>query len=248
VPGATGAAGATGATGAAGTTTWTGLTDVPTTIAYKNADNQFTVGQGVRGALAGNAAAVYIPWVSGDALPALVAGSSNASNNQIALSGISFSGRAIQGTSTNNAGVYGLANGSGTALAGEKSSAITAAMAYALLLRHNTSGTPAATFGVGIELQLQSSTTVNQDAADIRAIWTDPTHATRKARLAFSAFDTAAREGLRIDADGAAARVGLYGVTAVARQTAAAAATDLATAITLVNDLRTKLIALGALQ
>lgn len=42
--------------------------------------------------------------------------------------------------------------------------------------------------------------------------------------------------------------IGLYGVAPVTRGTVAANATDLATAITLVNDLKAKLIALGAVQ
>lgn len=74
-----------------------------------------------------------------------------------------------------------------------------------LELRHDTSGIPAAGFGAGLAFQLDSSTTENQNAARIAAVWTEATHATRKADLVLSAYDTAEREGLRIRATGSAA-------------------------------------------
>jgi hypothetical protein len=54
--------------------------------------------------------------------------------------------------------------------------------------------------------------------------------------------------GFELQAHDAGVRIGFYGVTPVTRQTAAADATDLATAIALINDLKAKLIALGAVQ
>lgn len=56
------------------------------------------------------------------------------------------------------------------------------------------------------------------------------------------------QEGLRIDADAGGVRTSVNGVSAVARQTASAVATDLATALTLVNNLRTILINFGVAQ
>jgi len=50
---------------------------------------------------------------------------------------------------------------------------------------------------------------------------------------------------MTLDSDGSVAKLGFYGVTPVARAALAADATDLATAITLVNDLKAKLVALG---
>jgi hypothetical protein len=223
------------------------LSGIPSTLAYKDSDNQFT-GQGIRAALAGSAAAVYIPWVSGDTLPTLEVGSQVAGNNQTAISARGDTQTTINVASNTGHGVAAATNAPGVAFIGTMNTALTNSTATAMQLRHNSSGTPAAGFGVQYRLMLKSSTTASQDAGLITALWTDPTHVTRKARLTLSAFDSAnVREGIRIEADGTAARVGLYGVTAVARQTAAAAATDLATAIALVNDLRSKLIALGAL-
>lgn len=90
-----------------------------------------------------------------------------------------------------------------------------------------------------------SSTSAIRTVCQISPVWVDSTDATRKARTVFYAWDTAAREGLRIEASGTAAMIGFLGAAAVVRQTAAAAATDLATVITLANSLRTGLIANG---
>jgi len=79
-------------------------------------------------------------------------------------------------------------------------------------------GIGSAGLGVGVLLQAESSTTVDTTQAAIATSWIVATHATRTARLALSAYDTAAREGLRIDADGAAARIGFLGATAAARR------------------------------
>jgi hypothetical protein len=99
--------------------------------------------------------------------------------------------------------------------------AATAAVVNVITLGHNSTGTPAAGFGSGLLFQLQSSTTVNQYAGRAEALWVSATHATRTARLALSATDwNGWREGLRLEADGAAARLGFYGVAAVIRPTA----------------------------
>jgi len=82
-------------------------------------------------------------------------------------------------------------------------------------------GVGAAGLGPRLLFGAESSTTPDTTQADITATWTDATHATRKTRLAFSAWDfAAAREGLRIEADGAAPRLGFYGATAVVKPAA----------------------------
>lgn len=83
--------------------------------------------------------------------------------------------------------------------------------------RHNTTGTAANGFGTRDLWQLQSSTMVDQDAAAVDVVWNDATHATRKADLVLSAFDTAIREGIRIRANGSAPAIGFLGATPVAR-------------------------------
>ena len=82
-------------------------------------------------------------------------------------------------------------------------------------------GVGAAGLGPRLVFGAESSTTADTTQADIAATWTDATHATRKTRLAFSAWDfAAAREGLRIEADGAAPRLGFYGATAIVKPAA----------------------------
>jgi hypothetical protein len=191
----------------------------------------------IRGTSTSTAAGIHAPWISGDTLPTAAFGSATSGNNQDAVSAISNSGTGVRAVSTTGLALEARIDDTGTANAPS-----------AARIRHNTTGVPAAGFGVSTVLSAHSSNNTLRDLVTLASVWTDATDASRKARMTLSVSDTAAREGLRIEADGSVARLGLYGVTAVARQTAAAAATDLATAITLVNDLRTKLIALGALQ
>jgi hypothetical protein len=55
-----------------------------------------------------------------------------------------------------------------------------------LRLEHESSATPAANFGTGILFSGESSTTSNQDMAQISSLWTTATHASRSSALAFS--------------------------------------------------------------
>jgi hypothetical protein len=71
--------------------------------------------------------------------------------------------------------------------------------------------------GVLVQLQGQSSTTAAREQADIDTAWVTSTDATRKARLILRAWDTAAREGIRIEASGSAPMLGFFGVAAVSR-------------------------------
>lgn len=96
-------------------------------------------------------------------------------------------------------------------------SAVTNAVTNVVTIGHDTSGTPAAGFGAGELFQLESSTTAAQSAARIQAIWNDATHATRKADLVLTAYDTAEREGLRIRGAGSAPAIGFLGAAPTAR-------------------------------
>ncbi|HSS40353.1 MAG TPA: hypothetical protein VLT58_16410, partial [Polyangia bacterium] len=51
------------------------------------------------------------------------------------------------------------------------------------------------------------------------ATWVVATHASRTARLTLSAYDTAAREGLRIEASGSAPLLGFFGGSAAGKPT-----------------------------
>jgi len=65
-----------------------------------------------------------------------------------------------------------------------------------------------------------------EEIGTIGTAWASATHASRKGRVIFSVYDTAAREGMRIEASGSAPMIGFYGETAVARQTVSGARDD----------------------
>ena len=112
-------------------------------------------------------------------------------------------------------------------------------------LTHNTSGTAAAGFGLMQLYQLESSTTANQSAAQLKVLWYEATHATRKADMVLTVFDTAEREGLRIRGAGSAPAIGFLGATPVARATHIADATNAADVITRANAILVVLENLG---
>jgi hypothetical protein len=79
---------------------------------------------------------------------------------------------------------------------------------------HGASGTGG---GGRYQFQSSSSTTNYRDTGAVEATWVDGTDATRKARLALFAYDTAAREGVRVEGTGSAAAIGFLGASAIAR-------------------------------
>ena len=98
----------------------------------------------------------------------------------------------------------------------------------------------------GSMLYVGQSSVQERAQALLSSSWVTSTDATRTARLTVAAYDTtAAREGLRVEADGTAARLGFYGAVAVVRPTVSAAATDATTTQALANSLRTALLSLG---
>lgn len=103
-----------------------------------------------------------------------------------------------------------------------RTDATTNAAATVLVLSKNVTGAGVGANGLGPSLlwSAESSTTVNTTQADVTAAWVDATHATRKGRLTLSAYDTAAREGIRIEADGTAVRLGFFGGPADVKPTA----------------------------
>jgi len=86
-----------------------------------------------------------------------------------------------------------------------------------LTLDHDTSAAPTTGFGENILFRLTSSTTVWSSAALISAVWYEATHATRKADLVLTAYDTSIREGLRIRGNGSAPAIGFLGAAPQAR-------------------------------
>lgn len=86
-------------------------------------------------------------------------------------------------------------------------------------LEHQSSGTPAASFGAAIRFLLESSTTTGRSAGQIQASWAAAADASRKSQMIFYTYDTAARECLRVEASGSAPMIGFLGATAVTRPT-----------------------------
>ena len=68
-----------------------------------------------------------------------------------------------------------------------------------------------------ITLHGESSTTVGRAMGEIQTAWVDATDASRKARMSLHAYDTAVREGMRIEGGGSAPHIGFYGAAAVAK-------------------------------
>lgn len=97
----------------------------------------------------------------------------------------------------------------------------TSTIVPAVSIEAQSNFTPAAGFGVRQNFILQSSTTVNQNAGAISAEWVVATHTSRKARLKLLVSDaTTEREGMRMEADGTAVKLGFFGAAAVVKPTA----------------------------
>jgi hypothetical protein len=90
---------------------------------------------------------------------------------------------------TNNVNRLIISNAGVTTL--RLSDAVTNAVTNVGVISHNSSGTPAASFGTGLLLQGESSTTENVDMARIRALWTTATHASRVSNLVLSVYNVA---------------------------------------------------------
>ncbi len=61
-------------------------------------------------------------------------------------------------------------------------------MVNGLTLGHQSTSTPAAQFNIGVQFNLNSSTTADQNAARIRAEWSTATHLSRASDLVMSAW------------------------------------------------------------
>jgi hypothetical protein len=185
----------------AGTSEWGELTGYA-----KLADsNEFALGQGIRAPLGSGADGLHVPWISGDTETTAYFGSADSGNNKVAVLGRSYSGQGLYGLSTTGTGVIAEAvGGAGLPLLATKSSVVSNIVALASVIRHTTSATPVAGFGVRQALQMQSSIGTMRDAGYIDASWSDATDATRTSALV---FQTAAAgtmgERLRLNSAGA---------------------------------------------
>lgn len=100
------------------------------------------------------------------------------------------------------------------------SDAATTTRTINVILDHQSSGTPAAGFGVEIGFKSESSTTNSRDLATISARWATATDASRKSEVAFLTYDnTSFRVPLLMGTDGSNATIGFLNNSAIARQT-----------------------------
>jgi hypothetical protein len=124
----------------------------------------------------------------------------------------------------------------------EASDAVTAAVTYVQRLSHVTSGTAAAGFGVGMEMELEDGSGTNRVASYLETLWDDPATATYKGRLVLKAVDSGGtREVIRIEGSGTAGELGFFAAAAVAQQIGCAIPTDLPSCIAAITALRTAL-------
>jgi hypothetical protein len=111
------------------------------------------------------------------------------------------------GRPANAAGVIEITNGTsgqwGSLKAGVRDAG-TNTVTNGITIGHQSTGTPAAGLGSAILFNLNSSTTADQNAGQVAALWTDATHATRTSALTFSTVNSAAAlsEAMRIQGDG----------------------------------------------
>jgi hypothetical protein len=138
--------------------------------------------------------------------------------------------------------------------------AVTAGVTNALFIRHVSTGTPAANFGLATYWQLETSTHVMNSALQLNVQWATATNGSQKARANFFIHDTAARLALTMEGSGSAPMIGFLGAAAITRPAVGAAApaggTGVAaggwssaanrdTAIAVINAIRTAGINLG---
>lgn len=97
-----------------------------------------------------------------------------------------------------------------------------------LTIGHNSSGTPAAGFGLIQQYQLETSTTASTDVARQTVTWATATHASRAGQWTLGINDSGGlRDVITAGANGSAGTLGFFGVTPAIRQ----ASQDLGTAL-----------------
>src|SRR5712691_1296028 len=116
--------------------------------------------------------------------------------------------------------IGGSAAAPSTALHAITSDSGTNAVVNVSTITHNSSGSIAASFGVGSTWAGQDTTTADVSMGDLQFIWTTATHASRKARGTLTAYDTASRTCIQWEASGTAAMVGFLGTAPIVQTTA----------------------------
>jgi hypothetical protein len=87
------------------------------------------------------------------------------------------------------------------------------------IIDHNSSGTPAANFGTGLLLRGESDSVESREMGRLRTLWVTATDGSRKARSVWSAWDTAERDCIAVEASGSASKVGFQGTNPIVKPT-----------------------------
>lgn len=92
-------------------------------------------------------------------------------------------------------------------------STATTTQAVGLLMRHRSSNTPGVGFGGILRVQADTDNHTNANQFGITVTWVVATNGSQTARVQFFVYDTAAREGIRLEATGATVNMGLLGAS-----------------------------------
>lgn len=124
--------------------------------------------------------------------------------------------------------------------------AVTSGVTNAHWLRHVSTGTPAAGFGMAQYWQLETSNHTMSTAFQLNVTWATATNGSQKARGNFFVYDTAARTVIATEASGSAPMLGLLGNAAITRPTVTGVRTGtLAQLQTVVANMLTAMANLG---
>jgi hypothetical protein len=105
-----------------------------------------------------------------------------------------------------------------------------------LHLGHDLIGTPSVGFGTRLTLAADTNGASDRTQAEIETSWQTVTDASRKARVVHRVYDTAARECIRLEADGTNPLLGFFGATAVGKPGATADVKDALVNLGLITD------------
>lgn len=212
------------------------------TAALLAVENVFSVRQGIRAAPSvGSVAGLYVPYIPGDTGTTVLVGSS--SSGQVAIDARSGSVAGVTASTVSGSAALTATSGSAAspAIAAFKSAATANAVTSLVSLYQRTAGGASNGFGASLDVNLKSSTTVDQPAGSSATLWVDATHATRKARRVETVNDFGgAREYLRGEADGTNPMIGFLGASASARATISGSRAGNVALAALLTELATK--------
>ena len=160
---------------------------------------------------------LHVPWISGDAVSTAYFGSSNASNNQVAVHGQSYSlygirgdsiaAAGVYGTSAANVGVIGIGAGGANARGGEfdyYSATDNNTLKEVVRIRRYTTHASNGANGIGgsINFRIENDNNQTELSARIGALLTDVTDGAEKSSLVWYTRDVTTSEKMRLDYSG----------------------------------------------